>query len=200
VSLEKFDIIFAGVGGQGVLTIAGIVARAALLEGYDVKAAELHGLAMRFGAVETHLRFGTKIFSPLVKTGEADLVISLEPVEAVRASVYANKKTSYVFDTKDQAPIGSHLEKKPYPSMDEIVSTLKKFSPQGKVVKMDASDIAKKNYGSVVAANTLILGKALAEGLLPLKKESIIHAMSHVMNEKVFEENKKILELSFSIK
>ncbi len=58
MKLDKFDIIFAGVGGQGVLTIAGVVARAALIDGYNVKAAELHGLAMRFGAIETHMRVG----------------------------------------------------------------------------------------------------------------------------------------------
>lgn len=198
--LDKFDIIFAGVGGQGVLTVAGIVARAALIQGYNVKAAELHGLSMRFGAVETHLRFGQKIHSPLVKKGEADLVISLEPVEAVRVSHYAKENTNYVFDTKEQIPLAVYLEKQVYPSLDKIISMLKKVSPEGKIIAVEASDIARKNFGSVVAANIVLLGKVLAQGLLPLKKESVLKGMEQVLPDKILDANKKIFELGFSLK
>lgn len=198
--LDKFDIVFAGVGGQGILTVAGIVARAALIEGYNVKAAELHGLSMRFGAVETHLRFGQKIQSPLVKKGSADLVISLEPVEAVRVSHYSKENTSYVLDTKKQVPWSVYSEKKDYPSLDTIVSMLKKISPKGKVVVVDASEIARKNYGSIVVSNVLLLGKAVAEGLIPLKKDSILKAMAQVLPDNLLEMNKKVFEQSFSLK
>jgi len=200
MKLDKFDMIFAGVGGQGVLTVAGIIARAALIEGYNVKAAELHGLSMRFGAVETHLRFGHEIHSPLIKKGEADLVISLEPIEAVRVSRYSKDDTNYVFDTKEQIPISVYLENKNYPTIKTIIATLKKASPKGKVIDIKASDIARKNYGSVVAANIVLVGRAVAEGFLPLKKESIIKAMSQVLPSKLLEANKKILEIGFSLK
>ncbi len=198
--LDKFDIIFAGVGGQGVLTVAGIVARAALIEGYNIKGAELHGLAMRFGAVETHLRFGEKIYSPLVKKGDADLVISLEPLEAVRVCHYSKENTNYVFDTKKQIPIGVYLEKSEYPSMSEIISLLKKVSPKGKIISIEASELARKNYGEIVVANIILLGRAVAEGLLPLKRESIFKGMEQVLPEKVLETNKKLFELGFSTK
>lgn len=200
MKLDKFDMIFAGVGGQGVLTVAGIIARAAVIEGYNVKGAELHGLSMRFGAVETHLRFGKEIYSPLVKKGDADLIISLEPIEAVRVSRYAKNDTNYVFDIKEQTPISVYLEKKSYPKLSEIISTLKKFSPKGKVIDIKASDIARKEYGSVVAANVVLIGKAVAEGLLPLKKDSIFKAMSQVLPAKLLEANKKIFEIGFSLK
>ena len=200
MKLDKFDMIFAGVGGQGVLTVAGIVARAALIEGYNVKAAELHGLSMRFGAVETHLRFGHEIHSPLIKRGEADLVISLEPIEAVRVSRYSKDNTNYVFDTKEQVPISVYLENKKYPDIKTIISALKKTSPKGKVFDVNASDIARKNYGSVVAANIVLIGRAIAEGLLPLKKDSIIKAMSQVLPAKLLDANKQILELGVSLK
>lgn len=198
--LDKFDMIFAGVGGQGVLTVAGIVARAALIEGYNVKGAELHGLAMRFGAVETHLRFGQSIHSPLVKKGETDLVFSLEPLEAVRVSHYAKEDTNYVFDTKEQIPINLYLENQTYPDLKKIISTLKKVSPKGKVIDVNASDLARENYGSVVAANVVLLGRALAEKVLPLKKESVLKAMAQVLPAKLVEANKKILELGMSLK
>ena len=197
--LDKFDMIFAGVGGQGVLTVAGIVARAALIEGYNIKAAELHGLSMRFGAVETHLRFGEGIHSPLIKKGCADLIVSLEPMEAVRVSRYANKDTNYVFDIKEQVPISVYLENKPYPKLDKIIDALKMASPKGKVFNISASEIARESYGSVVAANIILLGKAVAEGLLPLKKSSIFKAMEQVLPAKVLEANKNIFNIGFSL-
>ncbi|MBL7100365.1 MAG: indolepyruvate oxidoreductase subunit beta [Nanoarchaeota archaeon] len=200
MKLDKFDMIFAGVGGQGVLTVAGIVARAALIQGYNVKGAELHGLSMRFGAVETHLRFGNDVHSPLVKKGEADLIISLEPIETVRVSRYAKDDTNYVFDRKEQMPISVYLENKPYPSMKDVVSALKKNSPKGKIFDLSASDVARKEYGSVVAANVILLGKAIKEGLIPLKKDSVLKAMAQVLPAKVLEANKKILDLGFSLK
>lgn len=71
------NIIIAGIGGQGVITLTRILANAALLDGYDVKTSELHGLSQRGGYVETHIRFGKKIYSPLVMPGKADLIIDL---------------------------------------------------------------------------------------------------------------------------
>lgn len=74
---KNFNIIIAGIGGQGVITLTRILANAALLDGYDVKTSELHGLSQRGGSVETHIRFGKKIYSPLIMPGQADLVIDL---------------------------------------------------------------------------------------------------------------------------
>ncbi len=195
--LTKFDIIFAGVGGQGVLTIAGIVARAALFQGYDVKAAELHGLAMRFGSVETHLRFGTKLYSPLVKRGNADLIISLEPAEAVRVSRYAGPRTNYIFDKKALVPNYMHLDKKEYPTMEAMVKDLERLSPEGQIFDLAASQISKEHYGSVVASNIVLLGRALGLGFLPLEKESILHAMSQVLPEHALEDNKILLNIGY---
>ena len=81
------NLIFAGVGGQGVLLIAEITARAAVHAGYDVKQTEVHGVSQRGGSVESHVRFGQMVYSPLVRAGEADVVIGLEKLEGLR---YAN--------------------------------------------------------------------------------------------------------------
>ena len=82
---KTFNIILSGVGGQGIITLLQILAEAAFVEKYDVKTSELHGLSQRGGSVVAHLRFGEKIFSPLIKATEADLILSLEISEAVRA-------------------------------------------------------------------------------------------------------------------
>ena len=73
---NNFNIIISGIGGQGIITLTRILAEAALLQGLDVKTSELHGLSQRGGSVETHIRFGRNIFSPLVRQGSADLIIS----------------------------------------------------------------------------------------------------------------------------
>lgn len=83
--IKNFNIILVGVGGQGIITLTRILAQAALIERYDVKTSELHGLSQRGGSVEAHVRFGAKIYSPLVKRAGADLIISLEIQETLRA-------------------------------------------------------------------------------------------------------------------
>ncbi|MBU2635317.1 2-oxoacid:acceptor oxidoreductase family protein, partial [Patescibacteria group bacterium] len=82
---RTFNIVISGTGGQGLITLLQIIAEAALVEGLDVKTSELHGLSQRGGAVETHIRFGKKIYSPLVSLGSADLILSLETLESLRA-------------------------------------------------------------------------------------------------------------------
>jgi indolepyruvate ferredoxin oxidoreductase beta subunit len=82
--------MFAGVGGQGSLLIADTTSLAAVLAGYDVKQTEVHGVSQRGGSVETQVRFGEKVYSPLVTPGQADIVVSLEKLEALRFAHYAN--------------------------------------------------------------------------------------------------------------
>lgn len=191
--MEKFDIIIAGVGGQGVLTLAAAISRAALLEGYDIKAAEIHGLAMRFGALDCHLRIGKKVWSPLVSQGGADLIITLEPAEALRACIYASEKTTFLFDTKPIISTAVHLAKEKYPSIKEITTMLRIFSQ--KIVPVDASETTKKLTGSPVAANSYLLGAAFGKGHLPLKKESLLAGLAEVVPPKALDINKKLFEM-----
>jgi len=85
---KVFSLMFAGVGGQGSLLIADITSLAAVQAGYDVKQTEVHGVSQRGGSVETHVRFGKQVYSPLVTPGRADAVISLEKLEALRFAHY----------------------------------------------------------------------------------------------------------------
>ena len=84
--MKDFDIVLTGVGGQGIITLQKIISEAAIKQGYDVKASELHGLAQRGGHIECHVRIGKKIYSSLVRQGNADLIIALEPLEGMRAT------------------------------------------------------------------------------------------------------------------
>ncbi len=95
-NLEKFNIVIVGTGGQGLITLLPIIAEAALFEGYEVRTSELHGLSQRGGSVEVHIRFGQKIYSPLVSQGKADLILGLEMQEALRGVYFANQKTKFL--------------------------------------------------------------------------------------------------------
>jgi len=93
--MEKdFNIIIIGTGGQGLITLLQVLAEAALIENYDVKTSELHGLSQRGGSVEVHIRFGKEIHSPLVSQSGADLVLALEIQESLKGIYFANRKTT----------------------------------------------------------------------------------------------------------
>lgn len=197
--MKEFNIVLTGVGGQGVLTLGMIIAEAALKQGYDVRTTELHGLAQRGGSIPFHVRFGKKMYTPLILEGEADLIISLEPLEALRSCYYGSKqhKTIFLIDNDPVVPLSVSVLGDKYPSIKEIEKNLKDFSKE--VIILNASEIVKKQTGSEIAANVYLLGYAFAKKLIPLKEKFILKAMEEVA-PKYFEANKKIFELGMKHK
>ena len=194
--MKEFNIVITGVGGQGVLTLGKVIAEAALKQGYDVRTTELHGLAQRGGSIPFHVRFGKKMYTPLVLEGEANLVISLEPLEALRASYYGSKKNKTVFliDAHRISPISVSVLGEKYPSTKNIIKKLKSFSK--KVIVLNAYEIVKKETGDVISTNVYMLGYAFSKKLIPLKKKFILYGIEKIVPKKYFELNKRILELA----
>jgi len=193
--MKEFNIVIAGVGGQGVLTLNNIIAEAALKQGYDVKTAELHGLAQRGGSVPCHLRFGDKIFSPLVMEGEAHLIIALEPLEALKSSYFGSKenKTTFLVNNSRIIPLSVPICKEIYPSHEEITEHLKDFS--GRVIILSASEIVKKEVKSVIPTNIYMLGYASYRDLIPLNREFLLEALEENTPKKYVDMNRKVFEL-----
>ncbi|MDR3140477.1 MAG: indolepyruvate oxidoreductase subunit beta [Tannerellaceae bacterium] len=147
----KADIILSGVGGQGILSIAAVIGEAALNEGLYMKQAEVHGMSQRGGDVQSNLRLSDKpISSDLIPKGQADLIISLEPMESLRYLPYLKKEGWVVTNSRPFINIPN------YPAMEDVNAELEKL-PQ-KVV-LDVEAIAKE-AGSVRAANIVMLGAA----------------------------------------
>lgn len=189
--IKQFSLVIAGVGGQGLITLTKILAIAAMEEGYEVRTSELHGLSQRGGSVETHIRLGKKIYSPLVKQGGADLIISIEAQEALKARYYASKKTGTVFLINNFfTPIFNQKAI----SIEKISENLKKFSK--KIILIPATEITKKELGNPVLAGVYLLSLASFKNLIPLKPSSILRAIKKIVPEKYFELNKKALELA----
>lgn len=189
--INQFNIVICGVGGQGLITLTKILALSAQEEGYEVKTSELHGLAQRGGSVETHIRFGEKIYSPLIKQGGADLIIALEAQEAIKASFYASKKAGTLFlINKFLTPIiGQEII-----PVEKVSKILNNFSK--KTVIISATETTEKEFGNSVLAGTYLLGVAIYQDLIPLKILSILNAMQKVVPDKFFEINKKAFELA----
>jgi len=193
---NTFNIVITGVGGQGVLTLLKILGEAALKQGLEVKTSEVHGLAQRGGAITCNLRFGEKVYSPTVKNGEANLVISLEEMEALRACRYASKeaKTNFLVNSYRMYPPLMYLNNEKYPDRKQILAGLKRFGRRA--VFVDATAVVKKAVGNTRTANVYLLGKAKKEGFIPLSRESLLAAVKEFFPEKHFEINKKAFDLA----
>lgn len=148
----KIDIILCGVGGQGILSIASVIAEAALKNGLYMKQAEVHGMSQRGGDVQSNLRISDKpIYSDLIPKGEADVVISLEPMEALRYLPYLSKEGTIVTNSATFENIPD------YPQKEEILSQIEQMPSK---VIFDVDQVAKE-VGSVRAANIVLLGASI---------------------------------------
>ncbi|MBW7846631.1 MAG: indolepyruvate oxidoreductase subunit beta [Bacteroidales bacterium] len=169
----KKDIILAGVGGQGILSIAACIGMAALDEGLHLKQAEVHGMSQRGGAVQSHLRLSSDpIASDLIPEGSADLIISVEPMESLRYLPMLSRSGWIITSINPFINI---------PSYPVIELVLKEIWNQPHYITIDADAIAKES-GSVKAANMVILGAAAP--LLGLKPSSVEKAVENLFASK----------------
>lgn len=185
---RTFNVVISGTGGQGLITLLQIIAEAALVEGLDVKTSELHGLSQRGGAVETHIRFGEKVYSPLVASGSADLILGLETLESLRAFSYANSKTIFLVNKFTLPFIGGPKEKEILGKLNKLVKGRKHIIP--------AAEICKEELGKEVVSGVYLLGYAAYNKLIPLKPASILKAITKVVPKKHLDLNKKAFELA----
>lgn len=184
---NNFNIIIAGVGGQGLITLTKIIAEAVMAEGLDVKTSELHGLSQKGGSVETHIRFGKKVDSPLIAEGSANLVLSLEIVEGLRKLHYANKNTKFLINRYSLPYEESPSNKKIEQIIDEEI--------EGEKHIIEASKICKEELGKEVLSGIYLLSYAVNNDLIPLKPKSILKAINNLVPKKYLALNKKAFNL-----
>lgn len=167
------NILMAGVGGQGVILASEIVSEAMMRAGYDVKKSEVHGMAQRGGSVSSHVRFGTKVYSPLIKDGEVDILFSFELLETMRYLNTLRKNAALMVNAQKILPPSVTLGKDTYP--DNIPELLQERYPRFELV--DAPAIARQ-AGNAKAVNVAFVG-ALSRHLdIP---ESTWHAAIETM-------------------
>ncbi len=169
----KRDIILAGVGGQGILSIAAVIGMAAVESGLYLKQAEVHGMSQRGGAVQSHLRISdSPIASDLIPEGSCDMILSVEPMEALRYLPFLAKDGWVVTSTKTFENI------KDYPEEDKLFEEIRKIKNH---VLIDAFSIARE-LGSQKISNMVMLGAASAH--LRISSERLEGAMNTLFGRK----------------
>lgn len=185
---NNFKVIIVGVGGQGIITLISLISEAAFIEGYDVKSSELRGLSQRGGSVDAHIIFGKKVYSPLIPQGQADLIMGLEMLEALRGSSYASKEAKFLVNDYTLPFLG--ILKK-----EEILSRLKNIA-KNKLFLAPASEVCKSKLQNEIVSALYLLGYAVYKNLMPLKEESVLQAIKNIIPEKYQELNIKAFKLA----
>jgi len=191
--MKTFNVIVTGYGGQGVLSLAEIIERAAFKEGYDVRGVELHGLAQRGGPLQCQLRFGGKVYSPLVRREGADLIIALEALEGLRACYFANMKRTVILTDStvlNPSPISDKRI-----DVNDLVKRMGRFAK--KVETVNASRIVERLTGDTAMSNVFMLGYAIGKGVLPIRKEAAWESVAEKIRPQFLEMNKKVFEEAF---
>ncbi len=147
------NVLMAGVGGQGVLVASDILSEVAMNCGYDVKKSEVHGMAQRGGSVVSHVRFGEKIYSPLIRAKRADFILAFEELEALRYLDYLKKEGTVIINDLKITPLTVHFEGSKYPENIEQICRKR----AGRVISIPAYDTAEK-LGNTRTVNIIMLG------------------------------------------
>ena len=183
----KRDIVIAGVGGQGILTIAASIAKAAVSAGLNIKQSEVHGMAQRGGAVQAHLRLSDDtIYSDLVPVGSADLILAVEPLEALREYRFLGPSGCVLANSTPVMNIGN------YPDVEEVLAEVRKLPRH---VLLNADELARE-AGSARAMNMVMLGAASL--LLDLPQGQLLDVIRDAFarkGEKVVEVNHRAFAL-----
>ncbi len=182
------NILMAGVGGQGVILASEIVSEAMMRAGYDVKKSEVHGMAQRGGSVSSHVRFGTKVYSPLIKDGEVDILFSFEQLETMRYLNTMSENAALMVNAQKILPPSVTLGKDTYP--DNIPELLQKRYPRFELI--DASAIARQ-AGNAKAVNVAFVG-ALSRHL-DVPESNWLAAIEAMLPPKLVEVNLKAFTL-----
>lgn len=189
--MKTKSVMIVGVGGQGSLLASKLLGRLLMDEGYDVKVSEVHGMSQRGGSVVTYVRFGEKVYSPIITEGEADIIISFEKLEAGRYAKYLKKDGTIVVNTQQIDPMPVIIGNAEYPE-----SVLDELTAKGlNVEALDALTLAEE-AGSSKAVNIVLMGKAAKYFDIPY--ERWISAIENTVAPKFVEMNKIAFGLGYN--
>jgi len=192
--MKEFNIVLAGVGGQGILLAAEVLGTAAIKGGLNVRVSELHGMAQRGGAVVSNVRIGEKVLAPTVLEGQADVLLGFEPLETLRNLKFASEKTLIIMSGEKIPPTELAAKMMKYPSMEEIVEKIHCFTKNITIV--ETAKLAKK-AGNILAQNVVLIGALAATEKMPVKTESVVEALRELVPAKHVEINVKAFKLGY---
>ncbi len=190
--MKSYNVIIAGVGGQGIILASELLALAAMEAGYDVKKSEVHGMSQRGGDVVSHVRFSEKVYSPLIEQGTCDLILAFEKAEALRYLHYLKPGEGVVvMNDLEIIPLPVTAGEDTYP--ENVEETIRNYA---NLVVVDAIKRAKE-LGNPRVANTIMLG--VASRFFDIPEDVWIRVISNRVPRKTIEVNRKAFQLGRSI-
>ena len=186
----SYNIYICGVGGQGIIKTSVIIGEAAMNQGLNVVMSEIHGMSQRGGSVSTELKIGD-FNSSIIPEGNADMLLSFEPIETIRGLHKVNKDSKIVYNTHPIVPSSTNVA---YPSVDSITNSLKENFNH--VLPIDATKLAL-GAGNILSLNMVLLGAVTADDKFPLSKDTVIDAMKNNLHEKFHDLNLKAIESGY---
>ncbi|MBN1389585.1 MAG: indolepyruvate ferredoxin oxidoreductase subunit beta [Candidatus Thermoplasmatota archaeon] len=195
----SFNMIDCGVGGQGVVMMANIVGEACVRAGLRVISGELHGLSQRNGSVIAHQRIGETAISPLVPYGEADVILSLEPMEALRYLYFLKPGGLVITNTNmihppTETQMLAKGEKERYVRYDEVVERIR--ASGARIVEVDALELARE-AGNPQTENVVMVGALAAVPEIPVGKEHMLEAVKDNVPKNALDVNVRAFELGY---
>jgi len=191
--MNEFNVAIAGVGGQGSVLLAQLIARAAQTDGFEVQTGETLGMAQRGGSVVSFVRYGKKVYTPLVPEHEANILISLEPAEALRSIRYVGPCTSVLLNTRTKRPLSVLLREQKYPELKEIEAALN--SAGAETFAFNAAELAEK-AGNAKSTNVCLLG-GMAALDSRIKLDSYKVALNEILSERSLQVNAQAFSLGY---
>lgn len=174
------NIVFSGIGGQGIVVASDIFCEAALFDGWDVAKAEVHGMAQRGGSIVAHVRVGENVQAPLIETGKADIILGFEMLEAARVLPMLKKNGTVILNTKYIPPSTSVSCSSAF-NDEKLLGLIIDRAP--KVYEIDGIGIANR-LGNILVVNTILLGALSGIPENPVSKESLENAIAGRLKEK----------------
>jgi indolepyruvate ferredoxin oxidoreductase beta subunit len=187
--IQKRSVVLTGVGGQGVITAANILGKAAIKANVNVYVSEVHGMAQRGGSVVCNVRMGN-VSGPLTPNGNADAIVGMEPTEILRYVRYSNKKTKIITDITPIIPFTVATGEEVYPYLNDVYKEIEKY---GQLYKIDAVKIAEE-AGAIITKNIVMLGALAATGVLPFKSDFLLETILETVPTKYKDINKKAFQ------
>ena len=191
---NTINVAITGVGGQGVLTLAEILAKAALQCGLNVRVGEIHGMAQRGGHVVCTVRIGKNAKGPIIDPGSAHLLVGFEPVETLREIQLVKQGGCVLMSSHVQYPVAVSMGQAEYPSHDEILENMNKYTDR--IVEFDAMKFAIE-AGSARALNMVMFGAIIGSGLVPITEKVALEVVSEAFPKKFEKINTAATKLGF---
>ncbi len=184
------NIMIVGVGGQGTLLASRILGNTLINQGYDVKLSEVHGMSQRGGSVVTYVKYGEKVYSPIIDCGEADIILAFELLEALRALPYLKKGGKMLVNNQKMDPMPVITGNAEYPE-----NIIEKLSEKADVVSVSALELAKE-AGNIKAVNVVLIGLLAKASDIPYEKW--IESIKETVPEKFLDVNLKAFDLGYN--